>query len=316
MSTLYIVGNGFDLHHELRTSFLHFKKYLSENIPSDMERLRECFEVYIDEFDENDWNDFERLLYKCQDALVRNLYEFEEQKYEDDTRAFMSVLYRVKGELLYRWLFNIEKSIVKTPADNNLEINVNDSFFITYNYTSTLECVYKVPEYRVLHIHGDYKKIKSNYYEYFKTRFSDSPDYEDFTLWTTVSDEILLGSKFDDTDIIIDNLEKEREHIGDLLHDLNLVAGKDISDRLDVIEEFIEGKNISNIVILGHQYYGVDEFYYKDLFIPRFKDAQWEIYTYTEDDKKQFEKLKSTNEIKKLVSSEWPDYNKNRWYKA
>ena len=52
---LYIIGNGFDLHHKIDSSYHDFKKWLQTH-------YREFYEEFIDVSDCNSnwWNDFER----------------------------------------------------------------------------------------------------------------------------------------------------------------------------------------------------------------------------------------------------------------
>ena len=50
-----------------------------------------------------------------------------------------------------KWVDNCQKSIT---APKYIHIEKEDSFFINFNYTDVLEMLYKIPEERVLHIHG------------------------------------------------------------------------------------------------------------------------------------------------------------------
>ncbi|QEP42637.1 hypothetical protein D5085_05505 [Ectothiorhodospiraceae bacterium BW-2] len=54
MSTLYIIGNGFDLWHGLPTGFAQFYEFAKETL----EELEQY--LNLDSVDQNLWNDFER----------------------------------------------------------------------------------------------------------------------------------------------------------------------------------------------------------------------------------------------------------------
>ena len=56
MKHLYIIGNGFDLHHEMKTSYPHFREWLKANDASVLYTIDELFS-YCDE----DW----WLTYNC-----------------------------------------------------------------------------------------------------------------------------------------------------------------------------------------------------------------------------------------------------------
>lgn len=58
--TLYIIGNGFDLHHDLNTSYLNFRNYCVRNVPSLWKNLSE---IYGDKINHDMWwSDFENKL--------------------------------------------------------------------------------------------------------------------------------------------------------------------------------------------------------------------------------------------------------------
>ena len=54
---LYIIGNGFDLHHGVKSSYNHFKKWLEKN---DQDLLLEMEVLWNNNFQL--WSDFERAL--------------------------------------------------------------------------------------------------------------------------------------------------------------------------------------------------------------------------------------------------------------
>lgn len=40
---LYFIGNGFDLHHEINSSYGHFRDWMSENNPDVMNSVEEIY---------------------------------------------------------------------------------------------------------------------------------------------------------------------------------------------------------------------------------------------------------------------------------
>ena len=50
MKNLYIIGNGFDCHHGINSSYSAYRQWLEENEPELYERLREFYYVDDDEW--------------------------------------------------------------------------------------------------------------------------------------------------------------------------------------------------------------------------------------------------------------------------
>ncbi|WP_205410611.1 AbiH family protein, partial [Bacteroides ndongoniae] len=60
-----------------------------------------------------------------------------------------------------------------------IHIEKEDSFFINFNYTDVLEMLYKIPEERVLHIHGRSSKHERLIYGHNKFLYGSSMSYDD-----------------------------------------------------------------------------------------------------------------------------------------
>ena len=55
---LYIIGNGFDLHHKINSSYKNFQQWMYENNPDIIEKVDEIYGICDDEW----WSDFENQL--------------------------------------------------------------------------------------------------------------------------------------------------------------------------------------------------------------------------------------------------------------
>lgn len=55
---LYIIGNGFDIHHGINSSYSNFREWMSENHPDTMNRVDEIYGSCTEEW----WCDFENQL--------------------------------------------------------------------------------------------------------------------------------------------------------------------------------------------------------------------------------------------------------------
>ena len=133
---LYVIGNGFDLHHGLPCGYADFMAWLQGNRPKVYSTLNR---IYGD-CDGNNWSDFE-------DSLASfNLDDYSDDVTRDD-------LMRLKAELneaLGSWAKTIGMPEPGTAID---DIDRNAVFF-TFNYTRTWEDFYGIDEDRIVHIHG------------------------------------------------------------------------------------------------------------------------------------------------------------------
>lgn len=131
-NTLYIIGNGFDLHHGLNTSYLDFRNYCASSLPSLWRFLSEIYGDMIN----NDmwWSDFENML-GCVNydnlALSNNGFAMGEQKVHN---LFKGILPPLFG----KWI----KQIGGNPQkDKDLNIDADALFFQLYPcFRKNLSC--------------------------------------------------------------------------------------------------------------------------------------------------------------------------------
>lgn len=133
---LYVIGNGFDLHHGLPCGYADFKAWLQGNRPDVCHHLNRLY----GECDENNWCDFE-------DSLAG----FNLDDYPDNvTREELLQLKVRLHEALVAWTKTIGVPASETAID---DID-RDAVFFTFNYTRTLEDFYGIGEDRMVHLHG------------------------------------------------------------------------------------------------------------------------------------------------------------------
>ncbi|WP_182142390.1 AbiH family protein [Schaalia sp. JY-X169] len=154
MDTLHILGNGFDLQHGLPTSYLQdFKKLAvrDEHFPGEWE----CFSE-VDDF----WSDVEANLSKLDtSALIEHLEQFPPEILSDHESDRDGII--LEASLLLRFPLgefarNADASLWRVaPQEKFHQIFGPRDFFLTFNYTHTLEYLYGVEESRILHVHGE-----------------------------------------------------------------------------------------------------------------------------------------------------------------
>jgi hypothetical protein len=153
MTVLYIIGNGFDLWHRLRTGYGEFYEYAKSTL-DEAERYFDCGDI------DRPWSDFESSLgtYNWQEL-------FDEWNFTDPTSESFKVseTYSLGDELNERadelhssikecfceWVNEIDESMASKQM-----VFEPEARFISFNYTATLELVYGIDDSRILHIHG------------------------------------------------------------------------------------------------------------------------------------------------------------------
>ncbi|WP_059018470.1 bacteriophage abortive infection AbiH family protein [Vibrio coralliirubri] len=154
MTTLVIIGNGFDRQNGLPTSYGHFYKKYNK-------RLGEYFVYFPEFFDDQAWSSFEE-----------NLAVFDEDNFRESAAWLPSVDDMIESSKYVNG-YNDEISQktdelvgeIRTAFTTWIRsVDAKDAMrfmefpkgckFISFNYTSTLQDVYFVSDEDVLHIHG------------------------------------------------------------------------------------------------------------------------------------------------------------------
>lgn len=159
MPKLYIIGNGFDKYHNLPTGYDCFHKFVLDNHPDLEDYFDEYFQLRTNKYCL--WSDFES------DLGTFNWKSFFDEKNQLDVQSDnfrSSFVFGLEDDLeqeadelieeirvaFENWLSDI--SLESINRELHLE---EESIFLTFNYTLTLEEVYKIPSKNILHIHGD-----------------------------------------------------------------------------------------------------------------------------------------------------------------
>ena len=139
MGNLYIIGNGFDIAHSLKTRWTDFRDFLVKEDKDLFEKVSDFFKSTIL------WSDFEAALSSPDKELVCDLHKI----FDID---ISSCIKEDLHEALKKRIRKISKE--KVPKLEKFNFSSFDRF-ITFNYTPTLELTYSIPSENILHIHGD-----------------------------------------------------------------------------------------------------------------------------------------------------------------
>lgn len=160
MKTLYVIGNGFDRHHDINCSYADFHAWLLENHSGlfyDMDEIYGwCDGDWWSDF-ENNLGDVDVMEYTQWIALenpVDLASDHCDSMWNDAQIAVenqMSELYQSLQNYFEEWV-----SQLKEPnQEKRIFIDQYDAVFLNFNYTRTLEDMYGIRADRVLHIHGE-----------------------------------------------------------------------------------------------------------------------------------------------------------------
>lgn len=191
MGKLFVLGNGFDIQHGFHTQYRYFKGWLDRRIKDDFSDTTVSPNIFIPcEDDEGyykkiafvkslcdhcnskaDWRSFEADLinidiittYTNNIDSILEPEDFFTIRYDDVCNSNAELLKEAISWIPYcfsEWIegVRINKPIGKVLLSREYE---DDSLFLTFNYTETLESVYGVDQSRICYIHGRRQGIRS-----------------------------------------------------------------------------------------------------------------------------------------------------------
>ncbi len=155
---LYVIGNGFDIHHLIESKYVDFKKWVQNNKDTHLVSLMDTFFSNDCDF----WADIENALGDYRENDITNFCEpdsSDDFKYdhpgqwqaglEDSIPTILGEVMNDFRNAFIEWV----KSISIGGIEADLELPTS-SKYLTFNYTETLEKCYHIPEKNILHIHG------------------------------------------------------------------------------------------------------------------------------------------------------------------
>ena len=157
---LYVLGNGFDLMHGVKSSYYDFQKTLGKN-----SHLRFCLENYLDVDDL--WSDFEGALAHMDveamsNAAVLDMWLDQFDAYDEDASAASFTLAYdnaseparvISNDLKKRFRQWIESLKIQTQ-DRPLKNLIRNQRVLCFNYTEFVENLYGVDSDNICYIHG------------------------------------------------------------------------------------------------------------------------------------------------------------------
>lgn len=154
MSTLFVLGNGFDLQHRLPTRYDPHLKDLAIKA----ERFPGEWESYSIEGDL--WSDVEeRLARPDVDMVLEHLGQYAPDLLSDRESDRDGIIHEAEQLLTFpldEFARNADAKLASAAALKKFEgLFHPDDYFLTFNYTHTLQRLYRIAPSRILHVHGE-----------------------------------------------------------------------------------------------------------------------------------------------------------------
>lgn len=284
---LYIIGNGFDLYHDLDTRYASFGLYLKNN-------YREVYELLLEHYNFTDldpnfpssmsnplWSEFESNMssLNTESVLEANMdaipnYAFDD--FRDRDRYTLEIeMERILGLLttnLYKAFKEFILAVDFPKFDLDKAINLDrDATYLTFNYTDTLTYYYEVTDSNIIFIHGkaeddDQKLILGHGVDpqNFKEKPIESPkklSEEEYEQW--------MEHQADQYDY---SFQRGKNGINQYFSKTFKGTDKIIENNKDF---FLRLSNVDEVYVLGHSLADVDLPYFYKLTQSVKPDAKW-----------------------------------------
>ena len=256
---LFIIGNGFDISNGMRTEYHQFYHFLKNNHE---EFFRSVADLFLADFETDRlWCEFE----ECLSAFTPEFFidnELTPQKTAETVLDFQELLLQYFKE----WISNVSLSINKETGSF-----ISNSYFVNFNYTDTLEKLYKVPCDKILHIHGKASDPQSRLIVGHSSKATIDEMCESYGI---VKDGHLECTEEEfnyltATEMMLFTLRKPTEEV--------------IKQKLTAIDF----QPVTEIVVLGHSLGVVDWSYFKYIKEHLSQPIHWSFSAYSERDREQ-----------------------------
>lgn len=257
MSKLYVIGNGFDANHGLKSLYSDFLKYMCIYHHDDYHRIGTMF---CDGNPSTLWKDFENnLIYFDVNKSVKNNLQKLISEARQNPKRNLNILTSLENacDTLYIDLCDLFRSwvcetLVNNVVDKKYVLDCSD-YFLSFNYTNILETVYGIPSSHICYIHGNLVENELRI-----------PIFGHDISKENVKDYITLDSKT--IEIITCECNEDPDNVKDVYVNLLTDFQKKKEEPMCLLLDFLKtiGKdNIDSLYILGHSMGDSDKSYFE-----------------------------------------------------
>lgn len=289
---LYIIGNGFDQHHGAQCGFEDFMKWVKKNDESLFTGLTQ---VYNDAEDNKWWKDFENSLALLNISYYANkkgnLYDPEyikegsiKEKTEYASQKVIEEFDKIKESLrqdFQVWLSEVYENCTK---DKKIRFPSEGSIFLTFNYTKTLEDIYKIDAKRVYHIHGviDDKESMIVGHRLGEEELNDMLKSQELRIGEVWNKKLNRMTRLQ----IVTPMHKELAALSSLESIVSLK--KDVEGCIEKNQQFFnEIFDVERIYVFGFSFSSIDMPYLEKIIRRTKPKTHWVISWYSQEDKRR-----------------------------
>lgn len=265
---LFIIGNGFDLHHGIASRYSDFGSYL-ERVDRETFRIAEeyvvpekdlwsCLEERFAEIDVDQIEDY------AENFLVPyGADDWSESGHHDYEYEIEQICSAISSRIRKHFADWVRQLAIPTKVAVPVQCVDPSALFLNFNYTAALQRIYGVPEARVLHIHG-----------------AASDSTAEIVLghgWERQAADLHSRFTNEDTDV---RVAGGFRLIDDLLAE-TFKPTREILARNKAF--FTDLSSVTEVFVLGHSLAEVDKPYFSAVLDYADSDAHWTVSFYGSD---------------------------------
>ena len=276
-NTLFIIGNGFDLAHGIKSSYWNFREWLGNN----RSNLIGMMDIFFSN-QRDVWSSIEQALGEYNEESILDYCRPDEEfdydhslsssaRVEDSPMAIFRPVLEEFRQAFRDWVNSIEISGIEKVYKLN-----TDSRYLSFNYTDTLETEYGIAQNKVTHIHG--------------SRLND--------------DEYIIGhnnnrdpsSVWDDDGLTFE--QQAYENIIVWMNEFTKQYNRNIANHSSFFDSLYD---IKQIIVIGHSMSKVDWPYFREIIKNIGKEIPWIVYCHSIDDRNNTNLFKSVFELSSVT---------------
>lgn len=259
---LFIIGNGFDLHHNIASRYSDFASFLERRDRATFDIAKEymvpeqdlwsCLEERLAEVDVDQIEE-----YASNFLVSYGADDWSDAYHHDYEYEIEQICAAISRKLRSHFADWVRQIVIPPRAVSPVQCIDPKSLFLNFNYTSTLQILYGVYDSRILHIHG-----------------SARDQTTEIILghgWDRQASDLLSRFAGEDTDVRVAGGFQ-------LIDELLASTFKPTQEILTRNKGFFEGlSSVAQVHVLGHSLAQVDEPYFRAVLDNVNINAQWTV---------------------------------------
>lgn len=283
--SLIIVGNGFDIAHGIGSRYSDFRKWLISQKQVNLIGLMDTF--FSNQRDV--WGDLESALGEYDEEFILSYCRPNEEfdldhslssaaRVEDSPMAIFQPVLEDFREYFKKWVYSIEIEGIEKFMHLSTQCK-----YLSFNYTDTLETIYKIPANNIVHIHGS--RLLKDEFVIGHNKYRDPSD-----VWS--DDSIVFESQ-------------AMENIINWMNDF----AKDYKGNIDRYHSFFaQLALIGQVVVYGHSMSKIDWPYFEEIINLSGNNVPWKVSCFSATD---YNNIKAFQSHYKLTSLSMFPLNNN-----